>query len=219
MLRRSRQIKMQIQQLLDAVIFGVSFLLAWTLRGNSDIIRILDLHPIGSFQDFFWFYLALIVAGPLVLESQGFYDRSLLSSRRSTIWPLFKGCLLTAVGLIIALFFWRESLARSVAILFCIISFLLIFIKEELIRAGMKSQFARSQFQRRFILVGTPAETSQMRRELAARAEDDLAVLAEFNLKDQSVEDLTQLLHQHSINGVILNARHNYFEKVERAIS
>ena len=34
MLRRHRQIKMQIQQVLDACLFGASFWLAWILRAN-----------------------------------------------------------------------------------------------------------------------------------------------------------------------------------------
>jgi len=218
MLRRHRQIKMQIQQLLDAVLFGLSFWLAWNLRANPDLRAFFGLPAIGTFQAYFWFYVVLIVAGPLVLEAQGFYERSLLSPRQTAIWPLFKGCLLATVGLIMGLFFWRLDLARSVAMLFGAISFVLIFLKEELVRLGLKSQFARAQFQRRFVLVGTQQETARMRQELDARAEDGLVVLAEFDLNDKPLEELTQLLHEHSVNGVILNARHNYFEKVERAI-
>ena len=166
MLRRHRQIKMQLQQLLDACLFGCSFWLAWVLRSNPDLRALLSLQPIGEFQAYFWFYLMLIVAGPLVLEAQGFYERSLLSSRQTAVWPLFKGCLLTTVGLIMTLFFFRVDLARSVAVLFGIVSFVLIFFKEELVRMLWKSQFAREQFQRRFILVGTGEETARMRREL-----------------------------------------------------
>jgi len=218
MLRRHRQIKMQIQQLLDAILFGLSFWLAWNLRANPDLRGFFGLPPIGTFQAYFWFYVVLIVAGPLILEAQGFYERSLLSPRDTAIWPLFKGCFLATVGLIMGLFFWRLDLARSVAMLFGAISFVLIFLKEELVRLGLKSQFARSQFQRRFVLVGTGQETARMRKELDAREEDGLVVLSEFDLNEKPVEELTQLLHEHSVNGVILNARHNYFEKVERAI-
>jgi exopolysaccharide biosynthesis polyprenyl glycosylphosphotransferase len=218
MLRRHRQIKMQIQQLLDAVLFGLSFWLAWNLRANPDLRAFFGLPPIGTFQVYFWFYVVLIVAGPLVLEAQGFYERSLLSPRQTAIWPLFKGCLLATVGLIMGLFFWRLDLARSVAMLFGAISFVLIFLKEELVRLGLKSKFARAQFQRRFVLVGTEQETARMRRELDAQDEDGLVVLSEFDLNEKPLEQLTQLLHEHSVNGVILNARHNYFENVERAI-
>jgi len=218
MLRRHRQIKMQIQQLLDAMLFGFSFWLAWNLRANPDLRAFFGLPPIGTFQAYFWFYVILIVAGPLVLEAQGFYERSLLSPRQTAIWPLFKGCLLATVGLIMGLFFWRLDLARSVAMLFGAISFVLIFLKEELVRLGLKSKFARAQFQRRFVLVGTRQETARMRRELDAQDEDGLVVLSEFDLNERPIEELTQLLHEHSVNGVILNARHNYFEKVEHAI-
>src|SRR5579872_1172793 len=145
MLRRHRQIKMQIQQLLDACLFASSFWLAWVLRANPEIQMLLALPPVRPFEAYFWLYLVLIPAGPLVLEAQGFYDRPLLSPRQTAVWPLFKGCLLTTVGLIMVLFFFRLELARSVAVLFGIISFVLIFAKEELVRLGLKSKFARSQ--------------------------------------------------------------------------
>ncbi|MDB6108649.1 MAG: exopolysaccharide biosynthesis polyprenyl glycosylphosphotransferase [Pedosphaera sp.] len=218
MLRRHRQIKMQIQQLLDAIIFAFSFWFAWQLRADAEIIAWLGLEAVSPFQAFFLLYIALIPGGPLVLEAQGFYDRPLLAPRRSTAWPLFKGCFFTAIGLILFLFFFRLDLARSVTVLFGFISFVLIFAKEEILRFGLRSKFARTQFERRFILVGTGEETARMRQQLRARPEDGMVVLAELDLNVKSVEELSHLLHEHSVNGVILNARHNYFEQVENAI-
>ncbi len=218
MLRRHRQIKTQIQQALDAVLFGLGFWLAWNLRANAEIRAYLNLNPVHSFGSFFWLYLVLILACPLVLEVQGFYDRPMLSARRGMLWQLFKSCLIVTVGLIIVIFFLRLELARAVAILFGVISFCLILLKEELVRVGLRSKFAQAQLQRRFILVGTPVETSRIRTELMTTSENGMAVLAELDLNAQSVEELSDLLHEHSANGVILNARHNYFEKVESAI-
>jgi exopolysaccharide biosynthesis polyprenyl glycosylphosphotransferase len=152
------------------------------------------------------------------LEAQGFSDQPLLSPRRTAIWALFKGCLVTTIGLIMTLFFFRLELARSVAILFGIISFLFIFLKEELVRVGLRSKFARAQLERRFILVGTEEEAVEMRKELRTRPEDGMVVLAELNLNTKSIDDLINLLHEHSVNGVILNAKHNHFEQVESAI-
>ncbi len=209
---------MQIQQLLDACLFGLSFWLAWLLRANPDIIDFLHLDPVRPFGAYFWLYLTLILAGPLVLEAQGFYDLPLLAPRRTAAWPLFKGCVLATAGLIMVLFFFRLELARAVAILFGIISFVLVFLKEELVRMGLKSKFARSQLQRRFILVGNEEETARIRNELKVLPEEGMVVLAEMNLNNKSTGELTDLLHEHSVNGVILNARHNYFEQVETAI-
>src|SRR6266550_7533415 len=86
MLRRDRQIRMQIHQLMDACLFGLSFWLAYELRANEAVIKHLDLPPIESFTSYSWFYLILIPAAALILEAQGFYDRPVISPRRATIW-------------------------------------------------------------------------------------------------------------------------------------
>ena len=92
-----------------------------------------------------------------------------MSPRRAVIWPLLKGCFFTSLGLIILLFLFRRELARLVPPMFGVVSFVLIFTKEELMRLGLRSKFARSQMERRFILVGTRDETEGMRRQLRAR--------------------------------------------------
>src|ERR1700722_11862661 len=138
MLRRHRQIKMQIQQVLDAAIFGGSFWLAWLLRANPHVMAWLKLDPVNKFDAYSWLFLVIVLAGPLLLEAQGFYDLPFLSPRRAAMWILFKGCLLATVGLIMVLFFFRLELARTVAILFGMISFLLVLLKEELMRLGLK---------------------------------------------------------------------------------
>src|SRR6266550_1750605 len=99
MLRRHRQIRMQIHQLMDASLFAISFWLAYLLRSDHAIGAFLGLSPIGKFDEFVWLYLILIPAAPLVLESQGFYNRPMLSPRRATLCALFKGCLITTVCL------------------------------------------------------------------------------------------------------------------------
>jgi len=107
MLRRHRQIRMQIHQLMDAGLFAVSFWLAYLLRSNPEVSAFLRLDPIGEFEKFVWLYLILIPASPMVLESQGFYNRPLLCPRRAIVWPLLKGCVLSTIGLTIVLFFFR----------------------------------------------------------------------------------------------------------------
>ncbi len=210
--------KMQVQQLLDAMIFGGSFWLAWVVRANPYVMKFLNLDPVNKFDSYSWLFLVIILAGPLLLESQGFYELPFVSPRRTSLWILFKGCTWVTAGLIMVLFFFRLELARTVAIMFGMISFVLIFLKEELMRLGLNSKFARTQFERRFILVGTEEETARMREDLRAASDESVAVLAELNLNKTPVEELANLLHEHSVNGVILNARHNYFEKVEQAI-
>src|SRR3954468_13445118 len=99
MLRRDRQIKMQVFQLVDACLFVLSFWLAYRLRSDPRIIFHFGLEPFGnepgaSPERFVWIYPILVFISPLVLEGQGFYSRSILSSRRVKYWQLFKSCFL-----------------------------------------------------------------------------------------------------------------------------
>jgi exopolysaccharide biosynthesis polyprenyl glycosylphosphotransferase len=218
MLRRDRQIRTQIQQLMDAALFALSFWLAYELRANSDVIDLFGLEPIEPFDWYAWLYLILIPVAPLILEVQGFYQRPLLCSRNTTAWMLFKGCLFTSLALILALFLFKMFIARWVVVWFGFISFGVVFAKEELQRWARRSQLAQDQFRRRVVLVGTPEETRRMASELEAKSPEEVEVLAVLDLNEVPVQSLVDLLHEHSVNGVILSAKHAYFEQVEAAV-
>jgi len=209
---------MQIHQLVDACLFAFSFWLACQLRGSQLIIESLKLDPVQPFGEFIWFYLGIIVVAPLILESQGFYDRPQLGSRAPALWSLFRGCFFTTLGLIIVLFYIRRYLARSIPIWFGFISFTLLYLKHELVRLGYQSRLRQPQYFRRFVLIGSSEETSSMREELRDRSETNIQIVAELDLGKTSVESLVHLLHDQSVNGVILGARHTYFEQVEAVI-
>src|SRR5581483_8170469 len=223
MLRRDRQIRTQIQQLGDACVVAVSFWIAYVLRANTEITAWLHLEQIAptSFNstDAIWLYVALIPIAPLILESQGFYNRPVLAPRRMILWPLFKGCLLTTVGLVLAIYAFRLSLSvpRGVTIFFGVISFVLLLVKEELLRAVIKSKFGQSQYKRRFVLVGARDELEKMQHDLEGRRDDTVAIIGQFDLA-QPLPELIHLLHEHSIYGVILNAKRTYFDQIENII-
>jgi exopolysaccharide biosynthesis polyprenyl glycosylphosphotransferase len=218
MLRRHRQIRMQIHQLMDACLFALSFWLSYILRSSERVSAWFNLPPFGEVESFVWLYLVLIPAAPLVLEAQGFYNRPMFCPRRATIWQLFKACVITTVGLTLVLFFFRLYLARWIVVWFGIISFILVFAKEEMFRLAFRSRLAQSQYRRRFVLVGTPDETQRMREELTAQKHEGVEVLAELDLSNAPVQRLVEMLHEYSVNGVILSAKHAYFEQMEAAI-
>jgi len=221
MLRRDHQIRTQIQQLADAFLVALSFWAAYLLRANSVITGWMNLDPVPSdaFNSINTLLVAfaLIPVTPLILESQGFYNRQMLGPRGSILWPLLKGCTLTTVALVLAGFVLRIYLPRWVPVWFGGISFALIYCKEEELRLAFKSGFAQGQYKRRFILVGTETETIRMCRELEGRKDETVAVIAQFNLANP-VPQLVQMLHDHAAYGVILNAKHTYFEQIEHII-
>jgi len=220
MLRRDRQIRTQVHQLADACLFAVSFWIAYALRTSPQVIAWLNLEPVPPdlFNSVVWLYFALIPAAPLVLESQGFYSLPPLGPRWEKLWSLFKGCLITTIGLVLVMYALHFVSPRVVMAFFGCISFTLVALKEELVRLALHSKFGQFQYQRRFILIGTRNEILRLRQELKGKSEESVEVVGELSLGETPVQQLAQMLHEHSVNGVIISARHTYFEQVENAI-
>jgi exopolysaccharide biosynthesis polyprenyl glycosylphosphotransferase len=219
MLSRDRLIRMQIHQLVDTFLIAASFWLAYELRASEALSDYFGLAPVKfHFDDYVGLYLLLIPATPLVLEGQGYYSRPMICRRRLTAWILFKACFLLSLGLILALFFVRLNLPRSIVIWFGLIGVVLMMLKEEIIRFVLTTSLARAQLRRRFMLLGTQAETARIRKELQAKSQEEIDVLAELDLDATPLDNLVNLLHEHSVNGVILSGRQYHFDKVEQFI-
>ena len=222
MLQRARQLRTQIHQMVDACLFAGSFWISYALRDNSSIVAWLNLPPITDVtydsEKLIWLYAALIPAAPLILESQGFYNRPPLGSRLGTMWPLFKGCVITTLGLVLAMYALHLVTPRVMMIFFGFISFGSVFAKEEVVRFALHSRVGRAQSKRRFILVGTEREIIRMRKELVQHTSEGVEVVAELNLVETPVQQIVNLLHEHSIYGVVLSAKHTNFEQVEYVI-
>ena len=219
MLRRDRQLRTQVFQLKDAALFALALWLAHLLRDyvTGDFVgRVFE--PIEPFERFVWLYLIIIPGVPLVLESQGFYQRPLLDSRRETAWILLKSCVLITVGVILVMFLFKETLARGVIVLFGLVSFLLVFLNEEILRVAYRSRFGELQLRKRVILVGAREDTVRMRDDLRVRAQGNIEILGELDINETTINNLVNLLHETSANSVILNAKHTYFGQVEKAI-
>lgn len=220
MLQRDRQIRTQIQQLADACLFAMSLWLAYALRENETFSHWLGLELISheTFNQVVWLYFALVPAAPLVLESQGFYNRPVVSSRAAIFWPLARASIIITIGIVVLLFIFRQTSPRGVAVLFCLFSFGLVWIKEELVQGVMRSKLARAQYKRRIIIAGTPTETARLRHEVTARAAQTVEVAAEFNLAHRPVHELIEMLHEHSVSGVLVSTRRANMEQVENVI-
>jgi exopolysaccharide biosynthesis polyprenyl glycosylphosphotransferase len=209
---------MQVHELMDACLFAVSFWLAYLVRSDPRVIDFFRLDDVSPFETYVWLYLILIPIAPLILEAQGFYNRPIFCSRATTAWLLFKGCLFTTLALILTLFLFHSGIARLVTVLFGGISFVLLFVKEEILRRAFRSELARDQYRRRFLLVGSGEETARMRMELRNKSPEAMDVMAELDLNDTSIERLVELLHEHSVNGVIISAKRSFFDQVEAAV-
>jgi exopolysaccharide biosynthesis polyprenyl glycosylphosphotransferase len=218
MLRRDQQIRTQIHQIADACIFSISFLAAYLLRSDPQIIAWLNLGASTSFNDFAKLFFVLLPGAPLVLESQGFYERPPLSPRGAFLWPLLKGCVLLTAGLVLSAYVFHLQVARMIMIAFGCISFCAVWLKEELVRLFLRSKVVQAQYHRRFIVAGTDKEIARMQTEIETRGDEGVEIVGQLDMNQAGATELTHLLHEHSVYGVILSARHTYFEQIESVI-
>jgi exopolysaccharide biosynthesis polyprenyl glycosylphosphotransferase len=218
MLRRDQQIRTQIHQLADGCIFYVSLLIAYILRSDPETVALLGPPPPTAALDFAILLFVVVPGAPTILEKQGFYNRPPVSPRSTIFWPLLKGCVLATLGLILVTYVFHLQVARGMMFAFGVISFCAVFMKEELLRLFLKSKMARSQYRRRFIIAAADKELERMRREIRARGDEGIEIVAELDLNLMGAQELSQMLHDHSAYGVILSARHTYFEQIENVI-
>lgn len=227
MLRRQRQIRGHLLKVVDGVLFGLGFLLAYFLRTNEALLGPHVLHflswfggtkEIESLERFVPIMILTVPLSLVLLAVQGFYDRPFLPSRRQSTWQLFKACTLITIAVILILFLFRIHLSRAVIILFGAVSFILVMIKEEMFRHYTESKFGQSQFRRRFILIGAPEDTQKLVQNIIDEGKSHLHIVAELDVNKTSVEEFLNLLHDHSANGVLMSAKHTLFGQVEKVI-
>jgi exopolysaccharide biosynthesis polyprenyl glycosylphosphotransferase len=222
MLQRDHRFRTQVHQLTDACVFAAAFWLAFALRSNETFSHLFGTGAVAlteaAFNRIMWLYLVIFPAAPLVLESQGFYNRTVAGSRSATLWSLFKGCFIVTIGLVLIIYIFGLVVPRGVMTLFGCLAFVLVWIKGELMRTILSSRLAKAQYKRRIILAGTPWETSRLRRMMQNQGNDDFEIVAEFNLAEAPSKHLIELLHEHSISGVLVSARHTQIERVEGVI-
>ncbi|MCF7668909.1 MAG: sugar transferase [Verrucomicrobia bacterium] len=220
MLRRQTQVRGQIHTVVDAVLFALSFWLAYWLRYNATfwLEGVWEISPIWSFSEYAWLLVVIAPVGPFLLGWQGFYDRTLPRVRREIARKLLSACLIMVVSVVLVMFLVRNPLARSVIILHGVLSFVVIFCKEELIRFWCKSKWGQSQIERRIILAGTKIDNDRWKRDIGRRLPPGFAIVGEVNLEDESPERVVELMHRYSANGVVINSVHVTFDRIEQTI-
>src|SRR2546430_12397867 len=217
MLRRQREVRGRVQQLVDAGIFTLAYWLAHAVRADLQFLFFWERPEIEPFRAYAWLIPVILLAVPLLVV-QGFYDRPLLASRRQTLWQLFWACNWTTIIVILVSFLAREQPARGVIVLFGVISLFLVLIKEEMLRRWVESKFGRDRLKKRLLLAGAAADTTPLRARMKAQSREGIEILAEVDLDETPLERLVELLHEHSINGVVLSAKHTMFGHVEKVI-
>jgi exopolysaccharide biosynthesis polyprenyl glycosylphosphotransferase len=201
MLTHHRRARTRLLQALDAGLFGVALLACYGLRSAY---LLWDRPPLEPFAHYLVLALVVMVLGPVILATQGFYHPPRPARWLAAVGSLTRGCIFTVLGVILVLFLLRIQLARSVVIMTGVLGSLLIYARAALTLRLDARRPAQDPLFRRVIWVGLPEETARYRARLAADEQEFLRAVAEHDPSRAPAAEFAALLHRHSANVVIL---------------
>ena len=218
MLRRKQEISQLLQQILDAFLLVFAFWGGYALRLYGQIWFPIDKIP--PLREFDWMIVVIMLAGPLLLEAQGFYEHPLLKEGWRTLTQLARA--LVGLSLLVGLcvMFLRVELpSRAVLLLFVGLGSILLLIKDRLLLSHARRLAASGQLREPVLLAGLPQDMDQfvggLNREQALLME----IIDRVDIEKQPLADLVTALHRHAISKVIFAATHSHLHTVQEAIN
>lgn len=202
MLTHPRRTRVRFLQVLDGGLFAVALGLAYALRATFPW---LNLPPLEEFSYHLWLFPLVGMLGPLMLASQGFYERPRLTSRISILLVILRGGALTTFALIVIVFLLRVHFARSVILLVGGFAGVLVYARHEFVRWFEETRVASEQFRRRVLWIGLPEENTRLRAALSAGERDLIVDVGDLDPRASPAMELRRRLHDEGINAVMLS--------------
>jgi exopolysaccharide biosynthesis polyprenyl glycosylphosphotransferase len=201
-LSHSRQNRILLFKISDGALFALALGIAYALRASFPLF---DLPQIESFQEHVWLFPIFAVIGPVTLASQGFYRELRLNGRVGTILIVTRSVVFSVITLISILFLFRTQFARSVVILACCFGGVLVYLRHEWLSRFMAARRTQNSWRHRVIWVGATQENARLRESLSPAERDHLESVGEFDPGAEAVGQLVSLLHEHSVNAIVVN--------------
>jgi exopolysaccharide biosynthesis polyprenyl glycosylphosphotransferase len=201
-LSQSRQARARLLQVCDGSLFALSLSVAYLVRATFPFF---DLPQIEAFVEHVWLFPVIAVVGPVALASQRFYEMPQITSRLTVIWAVMRSVAVVVVSLISLLFLVRVQYARSVILLACGLGGVLVYLRHEIFVRLVALPIARTQWRQRVLWVGQSEENARLRASLSFDERAQIESITEFDPRTESIEQLVPILHDFSINIVVIN--------------
>jgi exopolysaccharide biosynthesis polyprenyl glycosylphosphotransferase len=216
---KKREIHLQIYQVIDALLIGLTYWFCYELR--SDGVFNVDIGgDIPAFERGIWILALCVPIGPVLLEFQGFYSYPL----EKTFWKSFRQVLgaVAWLGLalgICAIFLRLEVPSRSVLLMFALCLPFVLLLRERLTTWWYLRGLRAGKFRELVILAGEPEQMKVLLRHIPASAKLEWNVVEKVDLVDGSIEQMVEKIHRHGVGRVILCFQKMELDKVQRAIA
>lgn len=220
MLGRKQEINLQLTQIVDSVLVALAFWLCHSIRYYLLPLLFPDLPPIPGLEGFTWLMAILIPFTPLILELEGFYKDPLRKKISASVAQLLRALvwLMLVIGGCVVFLKWKAN-SRVVLLLlpFAVSVFLLAreaFVKGRVMR-GIVSGHERRE---RVVMAGLVEDIDELLAQMSTEESAMIQVVEKYDISKDSIDDFIEMLHQHSVNRVILAAGHTHFGRVQEAI-
>ncbi len=204
MISRKQELSLQLNQLADALVLAAALFLGYALRSY----RIIDfdvLPEIPPLESFLWIFLVVMLFGPLLLEMQGFYQYPLEKPLHRSLRQIAYAGMWCGLILGTAVVFLKLSIpSRSAFLLFMFLAPLGLLGREAVFRAIYLRRLRRGARGESLILAGTPRKMDELVAALSPMQRMEINVVERIDLEKQTVRDLVDAMHRHSVGRVIL---------------
>jgi exopolysaccharide biosynthesis polyprenyl glycosylphosphotransferase len=218
MLARKQEINLQLNEVVDAAILGVTFWLCHWLRFNG-ILKLDSSPDIPEFKYFVWVLAVIVPFGPFLMELQGYYHYPL----EKTVWKSVTQITRAGIWLLVlvaacSFFLKLEIPSRSVIMLFAIAAPAILIAKERVLIAIHKRTLKSGGVRERVLLVGEPAKMAEVEDSFTESLRLEVSVVARVPLTTEDMEPLVAAVHEHSVGRVLLAFSRIELNVVQKAI-
>jgi len=216
---RKHEINIQLNQLIDALLLGLAFWVAYEIRSSGFFI-VDALWEIPPFLDFLWMLAILMPFGPFFLEVQGFYSHPLEKTPARSLDQIMRAGIWLTLFFALAAFLFRLGVpSRSVLILFAVLAPCALLIKDQIIRGIHIRKLRRGQGGEEIIIAGEPQRLREFEHSLSPVQKLETRIVAQVDLASGEISDLVEQLHRHPVGRVILEFERIELEKVQLAVA
>jgi exopolysaccharide biosynthesis polyprenyl glycosylphosphotransferase len=219
MLGRRKELNVQWQKFLDGLLLAVALWGAHRIRWSVSELLPFE-KPIPDFSEFQWLLLVVAPLGPFFLNLQGFYSQPLLQNSSRAWRQMLRSALWLGLAIACSSYFLRLQVpSRAVMPLFAGGAACLLILRRKLSSLLLRHQIRSQALREPVILAGTLHDIAEFRQRLSEEEKLSLEVLAEFDLDNRPLEDLTNALHQHAVSRVVFAGEHSHLNRLQEAIA
>jgi exopolysaccharide biosynthesis polyprenyl glycosylphosphotransferase len=216
---RKEAFSIQLLQLIDAALVWFALHAADLLRGPLRHLLGQQMTEAGGLEDMSWVLYLVVPFTPLVLEFLGFYRRPRSKSAFQSLGQLIRGLLVMALLLgLFAVFARFQEGSRLVLALGGFFILVFLILRDRALAGYLQSRAVRDESRERVVIAGPPCECDHFLSELDEETRSGLHLVGRFDVEQEAVSDLYDLLKKEAVERVIFVAGETGFAKVAACV-